>query len=33
MKLVILGAGGFIGSNLVADLIEHGEHEVGVTLR
>jgi UDP-apiose/xylose synthase len=28
MKLVILGAGGFIGSNLVADLIEYGEHQV-----
>lgn len=28
MKLVILGAGGFIGSNLVEYLIKQGEHEV-----
>jgi nucleoside-diphosphate-sugar epimerase len=28
MKLVVLGAGGFIGSNLIEDLIERGEHEV-----
>lgn len=28
MKLLIFGAGGFIGSNLVEHLIEQGEHEV-----
>jgi UDP-apiose/xylose synthase len=28
MKLVVLGAGGFIGSNLVEDLIARDEHEV-----
>ena len=33
MKLVILGAGGFIGSNLVEHLIARGEHEtVGVDI-
>lgn len=28
MKLLLIGAGGFIGSNLVEHLIERGEHEV-----
>ncbi|HSJ72575.1 MAG TPA: bifunctional UDP-4-keto-pentose/UDP-xylose synthase [Acidimicrobiia bacterium] len=28
MKLLLIGAGGFIGSNLVDHLIERGEHEV-----
>lgn len=28
MKLLLVGAGGFIGSNLVTHLIERGEHEV-----
>ena len=28
MKLLIIGAGGFIGSNLIKYLIERGEHEV-----
>ena len=28
MKLLIFGAGGFIGSNLIEHLIEQGEHEV-----
>ena len=28
MKLLIFGAGGFIGSNLVEHLIRQGEHEV-----
>lgn len=28
MKLLIFGAGGFVGSNLVEHLIEQGEHEV-----
>lgn len=33
MKLLILGAGGFIGSNLVQYLVDQGEHEVvGVDL-
>ncbi|MGI9586153.1 MAG: bifunctional UDP-4-keto-pentose/UDP-xylose synthase [Acidimicrobiia bacterium] len=28
MKLLIVGAGGFIGSNLIGTLIERGEHEI-----
>jgi UDP-apiose/xylose synthase len=28
MKLLIIGAGGFIGSNLIAHLIDRGEHEI-----
>ena len=33
MKLVVLGAGGFVGSNLAEYLIARGEHEVvGVDL-
>ena len=28
MKLVIFGAGGFVGSNLIEHLIEQGEHEI-----
>ena len=28
MKLLIIGAGGFIGSNLIEYLIERGEHEI-----
>ena len=28
MKLLIIGAGGFIGSNLIEHLIERGEHEI-----
>ena len=28
MKILIFGAGGFIGSNLIEHLIEQGEHEV-----
>jgi UDP-apiose/xylose synthase len=28
MKLLVIGAGGFIGSNLIEHLIEEGEHEV-----
>jgi UDP-apiose/xylose synthase len=28
MKLLVIGAGGFIGSNLIEHLIERGEHEI-----
>ena len=28
MKILIFGAGGFVGSNLIEHLIEQGEHEV-----